>query len=98
MRDRRFVLAALAVALLVAGGLSLLASSSPDGLEKVADDTGFADTAVDGATAGSPLADYQAGFVDGPFGQTLAGVIGVLITLALFYGLVRLLRRREPTR
>ena len=98
MRDRRFVVVALIVALLLAGGLSLFASSAPDGLEKVADDTGFADRAADTATSGSPLADYQASFLDGAAGRSLAGILGVLVTLALFYGLARLLRRRQPTR
>lgn len=97
MRDRRFALVALVVTLLVAGGLSLFASGSPDGLEKVAGDTGFGDTAQDSATSSSPLADYEVGFLDGTLAQTVAGIIGVLITLALFYGLARLLRRRQPT-
>ncbi len=98
MRDRRLAILALVVALLVAGGLSLFASSAPDGLEKVAADTGFGGTAADSATSGSPLADYQASFLDGAVGRSLAGVVGVLVTLAVFYGLARLLRRREPTR
>jgi len=97
MRSRRFVLIALAVTLVLAGAVSLFASSSPDGLEKVAADKGFIDTATDHASAGSPLADYQASFLDGPLGKTVAGIVGVLVTLALFYGLTRLLRRRQPT-
>lgn len=97
MRDKRFLIAALAITLLVGGGLSLFASSSPDGLERVADDTGFGPTAADSASAGSPLADYESSFLPGAAGQTLAGVFGILITLALFYGVTRLLRRREPT-
>lgn len=98
MRDRRFWLIGLLVALLVAGGLSLFASSSPDGLERVADDQGFADSATDGATASSPLADYQFSLFDGPAGQAVAGIVGVLVVLVLFQGLTRLLRRREPQR
>lgn len=98
MRNRRLALVALVVTLLVAGGLSLFASSSPDGLEKVAGDTGFLGTSKDSATSSSPLAGYELSFLDGALAQTVAGIIGVLITLALFYGLARLLRRREPTR
>ncbi len=98
MRNRRFAVIVLLVTLLVAGGLSLFASGSPDGLEKVATDTGFDATAGDSATSSSPLADYQARFLDGAAGQAVAGIVGVLVTLALFYGLARLLRRREPTR
>ncbi len=97
MRNRRVALIALAVTLVLAGVVSLFASGSPDGLEKVAEDKGFIDTATDHATGGSPLADYQASFLDGPLGRSIAGVVGVLVTLALFYGLTRLLRRRQPT-
>jgi hypothetical protein len=97
MRNRRFALIALAVTFVLAGVVSLFASGSPDGLEKVAQDKGFIDTATGHTSAGSPLADYQASFFDGPLGQSIAGVVGVLVTLALFYGLIRVLRRRQPT-
>lgn len=93
---KRFGVIALAVTLLLAGVVSLYASSSPDGLEKVAGDTGFIGTAKGHASDGSPLAGYEASFVGGPLGQTIAGIVGVLVTLALFYALVRFLRRREP--
>ena len=48
----------LAVSLLLAGVVSYYASSSPDGLEKVAGDIGFIESAEDSAVAGSPLSDY----------------------------------------
>jgi len=94
----RFALIALAVILLLAGVVSLYASSSPDGLQKVAGDTGFLGAAKGHATDGSPLAGYRASFVDGPLGRTVAGVVGVLVTLAIFYALVRFLRRRDTHR
>ncbi|MFZ0157678.1 MAG: PDGLE domain-containing protein [Kineosporiaceae bacterium] len=97
MRSRRFVLIALAATLVLAGAVSLFASSAPDGLMRVAEDKGFIDTATDHASSGSPLAGYHASFLDGPLGKTVAGIVGVLVTLALFYGLTRLLRRRQPT-
>lgn len=96
MRDRRFLIVGILVALAVAGGLSLFASSSPDGLEKVAGDQGFAGAATESATESSPLAGYSLSFVDGGAGQALAGILGVLLVLVLFQGLTRLLRRREP--
>lgn len=96
----------LAAALLIAGGLSYLASSDPDGLDSVTlsgcqlDEAGepvagtcIAQNAQDSATAGSPLADYSVSGGDGTVG--LAGVIGVVVTLIVAGGLFWLLRGRS---
>lgn len=94
-RTTGFLLAGLLVTLLVAGVGSWYASSSPDGLESAAEQAGFADTARDSAAADSPLADYGvAGVPDGRLSGGLAGVVGVLVVLALAGGLTLLLRRR----
>jgi hypothetical protein len=82
----------LVVALIVAGVVSGFASGSPDGLERVSIDQGFDQAAQDHALADSPLADYAVdGVGDGRLSTGLAGIIGVLITLAvsgaLFYGI-----------
>ena len=45
------------------------------------------------AAAGSPLADYAIGGAEGTVG--LAGVLGVIVTLAVAGGLFWLLRRRS---
>ncbi len=88
---RRGTATALAIAALVAGGLSLLASSQPDGLESVAGRLGFDVAALDSAVAAGPLADYGiAGF--GAFGTTVAGIVGVALTLAICLGVFRLTR------
>ncbi|HEX6055349.1 MAG TPA: PDGLE domain-containing protein [Intrasporangium sp.] len=95
MSTRRFALIAFVVSLLIAGVLSWYASSSPDGLEHVAETTGFGQTAQEHATAGGPLADYEAKGVDsGRLSTGLAGVIGVAVTGLLMGGLVLVLRRR----
>lgn len=92
---RTFYLAGLLLALLVAGGLSYYASAHPDGLEHVAEQTGFLDSAEDSATSDSPLADYQAeGVDDERVGGAIAGVAGVLITLVLMGALAWAVRRR----
>lgn len=89
-----FLLAGLLVALVLAGLVSGFASSSPDGLEKVAQDKGFAETAEDSALADSPLADYGVSGVENERLSTgLAGVIGVGITFAFGLGLFALVRR-----
>lgn len=80
---------ALALTAMVAGGLSLLASSSPDGLESVAEWLGFDSAALDSVVAAGPLADY--GIVGwGALGATVAGIIGVALTLALVLGIAKL--------
>lgn len=94
---RRLLVALLVSALLVAGVASYYASSHPDGLEYVAEQTGFIDTADDdGPGIDSPFADYGTkGVDDERLSGGLAGVAGVALTLALGGGLFLLLRRRE---
>ena len=95
MSTRRFFAVALMVSLLVAGVASYYASSHPDGLEYVAEQTGFIDSAEDSATTDSPLADYQtSGVDDARISGGLAGVIGVAVMLVLSTGLFWLVRRR----
>jgi hypothetical protein len=78
----------LVVALIVAGVLSGFAADDPDGLERVAIDEGFDETAEGHALADSPLADYAVeGVEDGRLSTGLAGVIGVAITLVVAGGL-----------
>lgn len=95
MRNRRFFVVGLLVALVIAGVGSYYASSHPDGLEYVAEQTGFLDSAEDSATAGSPLADYQVdGVGNSRLSGGLAGVAGAGIVLVLAGGLAMALRRR----
>ncbi len=84
----------LAVSLVLAGGVSYYASSQPDGLEKVAGDVGFLDSAKESAVEDSPLAGYGVASVENeriPGG--LAGVIGAASTAAISFGLFYGLRR-----
>lgn len=95
-RTRAFVLAGLLVALLLAAVVSGFASGSPDGLERVAEDKGFAATAEDHALAGSPVADYAVEGVDDERVATgLSGVIGVTLTFAVGAGVFALVTRRR---
>jgi cobalt/nickel transport protein len=102
-----FFVGFLVVALLIAGGLSYFASGDPDGLDTVArngcetvktaggeqlNGECIARNATDHATAGGPLADYRIFGGDGTVGP--AGIVGVLVTLAVAGGLFWLLRRR----
>lgn len=93
---RRFLVAGFIVALAVAGVASYYASSQPDGLERVAEDEGFLDTATEHAVADSPLADYGVvGIDDARASVGLAGVIGVAVTAGVAGGGFWLLTRRK---
>ena len=97
MRTRTFLIAGLVAALLLGGVVSFYASSHPDGLEHVAEQVGFGDTADDSAAADGPLADYQVrGVDDARLSGGLAGVVGVLVTLLVAGGLALAVRRRAP--
>ena len=87
---------ALLVALLVAF-ISPLASSSPDGLEKVAEDKGFIEEAKQAPY--ELIADYLFPGVENEAVATIiAGIIGTLVLFGLAYGVARLLRRKREAR
>lgn len=93
--SRRFFAVFLLVALLVAGVASYYASSHPDGLEYVAEKSGFLDSAEDSPAADSPFADYQTSGVENErLGGGLAGVVGVLLVLGIAGGVAWGVRRR----
>lgn len=93
---RTLLLGGLVVALLVAGVASFYASGSPDGLNRVAGDLGFASAERVSGAGNGPLAGYEvAGLDDARWSGGLAGVLGCLVVLAcssLFF----LLRTRPP--
>lgn len=95
MRTRIFVLTGLLVAVLLGGVVSYYASSAPDGLNKVAADTGIAEREAESAVAGSPLAGYEtAGVENERLSVGLAAVAGVVVCFALGAGLTSAVRRR----
>jgi cobalt/nickel transport system permease protein/cobalt/nickel transport protein len=85
----------LVAALLVAGVGSYYASEHPDGLEYVAGENGFLDSAEDSKTADSPFADYgTSGVDDARLGVGAAGIVGVFLVLLIMSGLAYAVRRR----
>ena len=100
------VVVGLVVAVALATFVSPFASSSPDGLERVAADKAL-DTEVDEhAFAGGPLADYGVdGVDDGRVSTGLAGLIGVAVTFTVGFGVFTVIKRlrvepdprREPS-
>lgn len=98
MRTRVFVLAALVVAVILAGGVSYWASDSPDGLNRVAIDHGFDASQTQHGTSESPLAGYGTAGVDDPLlSGAVAGVVGVAVTFALAGAITFTVRRRRAT-
>ena len=94
-----FLAAGLLVALALALLVSPLADKDPDGLNKVAEDKGFAAAEREHDLAASPVAGYEVKGVDGDRLSTgVAGVVGVLVTFGLALGAFALVRtlRREP--
>lgn len=88
---RRVSAVLLSLAVLIAVASVWVASSAPDGLERAAEDVGFAAEAP--PVVAGPLPDYTVpGLGDG--GSALAGVLGVLAVFALGAGLGHVLRRR----
>lgn len=88
------IVTGLVVSLVLAGGVSYYASSQPDGLEKVAGDIGFLDSAKESAVEEGPLAGYGVEGVENErISGGLAGVIGVASTAAVSFGLFYALRR-----
>ncbi|MFE1791309.1 energy-coupling factor ABC transporter permease [Streptomyces sp. NPDC059525] len=93
---RKLWLTGLVTALVLAGFVSFYASSSPDGLEKVAADKGIDAKTKEHAAADSPLADYSVKDVDGArLSGGRAGVIGVGATVAVGSGIFWTVRRRR---
>ena len=79
--------------------ISPLASSSPDGLERVAEDKGFIDLGQEAPF--QVIADYVfPGMENEALATILAGLIGTLIVFGVAYGVAWLLksRRREPAK
>ncbi len=93
MNYKKWWLLALGFCLIVAT-ISPLASSSPDGLEKVAEDKGFIDVAQ-----GSPfevITDYVfPGIQNEAFATILAGWIGVLLMFGIAYGIDWLVQSKK---
>jgi hypothetical protein len=86
----RIIWLGLATCLLVAGVLSSLASTAPDGLERVATDLGLA-SSTPHPPVGSPLTGFATAGNSSRLGTGLAGVIGVAVTAAAAFGLFRAL-------
>ena len=94
--NRKFYLIVLLVSIGLAGIVSFYASSSPDGLEKVAGDIGFIETAKDHTLDNSALADYGvAGIENERLSVGIAGILGVIATGVLMYLIIKFISRKK---
>jgi len=87
------VLIALGLVVVVVVAAALFASGDPDGLERVAEDLGFA-----GEGEGSPfslIAAYVFPGLDGPMASIVAGIIGVAVVFGLLWLIGNVLVRRR---
>ena len=96
MKQKTFLISGFIASLFLAGVVSFYASSHPDGLEKVAEDIGFIETAKENTNADGVLSDYGVKGVDNErLSVGAAGVIGVITTGVISTGLFMLVRRKS---
>ena len=97
----KFIIAGLFISLFIATFLSPYASSSPDGLEKVAEEHGFLENAeAKGVTLweSSPIPDYELPFVKSNFLKTgLAGFIGTAIMFIVGFAFAKAMSKKKVT-
>ncbi len=97
---RTFVIGGVLVALVFAAVISQFAVPDPDGLERVAEDTGFIESAEEHTLADVIFADYAtAGISNEALSLAIAGVVGTIVTLLVAAGIfmgLRETRRRDP--
>lgn len=87
---RSFLIGGALTALLLAAVVSQFAVDNPDGLESVAAQTGFKESASDHSLSDALFADYAtAGIGNETVSLAIAGISGVLITLAVGFGLFK---------
>ena len=91
---RRWWAVGIAIAALVVIVVEPLASSDPDGLERVAEDAGFIERATN--FWGGLLSGYAIPGIDDPRLSTiLSGLLGVAIVVAIVFVLGRVVARRK---
>ena len=92
---RVFVIASVLVTMLLATVVSQFAVDDPDGLEAVAEDTGFSSSGQEHGLTDSIFAEYAiTGINNEGLSLAIAGAAGTIITLAVGYGLFKTLRPR----
>lgn len=97
MKTRVLILTGLALSLGLAILFAPFASGDPDGLEKVAEDLKFLETAEAQPPAwdAAPLPDYETPGVAQWMSTSISGILGTLAAFGVACGAARLLKKRE---
>lgn len=81
----------LLVALIIAAFVSPFASSHPDGLERVAEDSGFLGKSEGQEKLSSPMPDYVVpGISNETAAGSAAGILGTILTFGVAFGVGKL--------
>ncbi|HGJ65595.1 TPA: hypothetical protein ENS27_09420 [bacterium] len=93
---RKDIIIGLVIALFLAGIISIFASSSPDGLEKVAENLGFLEKGEGDPALKAPVPDYaMPGIKNEKLATGIAGIVGTLILFGFGYGLATVIKSRK---
>lgn len=88
------ILIGLTAAIFLALVISPFASSSPDGLEKVAEDKGFLEKGEIEPVVNSPIPDYAwPGVESEKLATSAAGIAGTLIVFGIGYGVAVIIKK-----
>ena len=93
---KKMIITGLFIAVAIAVFLSPLASSHPDGLEKVAEDKNFLQAAEEKEIIKAPVPDYSMpGIKHKTIAGSIAGLIGTLLVFCVAYGIGLFLKSRR---
>lgn len=90
---KKRIIAWLAVSLFLAGFLSLFASSHPDGFAKAGEKAGYIERAE--VLLAAPMPGYSIPGIGSWLSSSIAGIVGVLVTFAVFVLIGRRLGRKS---
>jgi len=94
--NKKEIIFGLIVSIFLAAVISLFASSSPDGLERIAEDKGFLEKGEIEPVFSSPIPDYVwPGLKNEKLATSFAGITGTLIVFGLGYGIAALIKPKE---
>lgn len=95
---KNIIFVGLVVSVALAIFVSPFASSSPDGLERVAEDKGFLSVSSGKEIFKSPLPDYSVSFIKNEkISTSVAGMFGTLLTFSAAFAIGRLIKSRKKT-
>jgi len=96
---KKLIVIGLFIAVTIAVFLSPLASSHPDGLEKVAEDKNFLQAAEEKEIIKAPVPDYSMpGIKNETAAGSVAGLVGTIIVFCIAYGTGLFLKKKAPSK